>query len=99
MMFWHMLPGPVIGGQAYRIPPMTSAAWGERKVLFDEKTGRRWPDAELRERERERERERQIHEGIRILAVAEGRRPGRGKLGGIQIRGMHVDIYKSCHLR
>ena len=30
---------PVIGGQAYRIPPLTTAAWEEEKILFDEKTG------------------------------------------------------------
>ena len=29
---------------------MTAAVWRERKILFDEKTGRRWPTAELSER-------------------------------------------------
>ena len=50
MMFWHLLPGPVIRGQAFRIPPSTTAAWGEKKILFDEKTGSVWHDAEQSER-------------------------------------------------
>ena len=48
--FWHSLQGPVIGGQAYRIPPVTSAAWEEKKILFDEKTRRIATNAELSER-------------------------------------------------
>ena len=40
----------MIGGQAYRIPPLTSAAWEDKKILFDEKTGSIWPNAELSER-------------------------------------------------
>ena len=41
---------PVIGGVAYRIPPLTMEAWEERTILFDEKTGRVWPNAESSER-------------------------------------------------
>ena len=33
----------MLGGQTYRIPPMTTAAWEEKKILFDEKTVRMWP--------------------------------------------------------
>ena len=36
-MCWHLLPRPVIGGQAYRIPPMSTAEWEEKRVLFDGK--------------------------------------------------------------
>ena len=46
MMFWHFLQGLVLGGQTYRIPPMTTVAWEEKKILFDEKTMRMWPNAE-----------------------------------------------------
>ena len=42
-----MLPGPVIGGQTYRIPPFSTAEWEEKRAFFDEKTGRVWPNAEL----------------------------------------------------
>ena len=48
MMFWHVLPGPVTRGRAYRIPPISTAEWEEHP--FYEKTGTRWPDAELCER-------------------------------------------------
>ena len=50
IMFRHLLPGPVIGRQAYRIPPLTTKAWEERKIVFEEKIGRVWPNAELSER-------------------------------------------------
>ena len=50
IMFWHLLPGPVIGGQAYKISPSTTPAQREKKTLFDEKTGGIWPNAELSER-------------------------------------------------
>ena len=46
MMFWYLLPRPVIGRQAYRLLPMSTAEWEENKILFDEKTGITWPDAE-----------------------------------------------------
>ena len=49
-MFWHLLPGLAIRGQACRIPPMSTAEWEEEKILFDEKTGRICPDAEISER-------------------------------------------------
>ena len=49
-LFWHLVLGPVIGGQAYRVPPLTTKAWEERTNLFEERTGRVWPNAELRER-------------------------------------------------
>ena len=35
-MFWHMLPGPVIGGQGYRVPPLSKGE--EKKAPFHEKT-------------------------------------------------------------
>ena len=50
IMFWRLLPGPVIGGQAYRIHPLSTEAWEERKIVFEEKIGRVWPNAELTER-------------------------------------------------
>ena len=50
IMFWHLHTGPVIGGQAYRIPPLTTEAWEEMKILFDDKTGRVWPNAEWSEK-------------------------------------------------
>ena len=40
----------MIEGQAYRIPPLTTEAWEERKVLCEERTGRVSPHAELSER-------------------------------------------------
>ena len=40
VMLWHLLPGPAVGGQAYRIPPISTAKWKEKRALFDEKTGR-----------------------------------------------------------
>ena len=44
-------PGPVIGGQAYILPPMSTEEWEKKKrILFDDKTGRVWPNAELSER-------------------------------------------------
>ena len=46
-MFWHLLPAPVIRRQAYRIPPISTAAWEEQRAFFDERTGRVWPNAEL----------------------------------------------------
>ena len=49
-MFWHLLAGPVIGGQVYRIPPLATEEWGERKILVEERIGRVWPNAELSER-------------------------------------------------
>ena len=55
-------PGPVIGGQTYRIPPLTTAAWGEKKILFDETTRSVWPNAKLSERAN-------YTRGIRIDAV------------------------------
>ena len=48
-MFWQLLLGPVIGGQAQRIAPLSAEAW---KALFDERTGRTWPSARLSARTR-----------------------------------------------
>ena len=42
-MFWHVLPGPVVGGQAHRILPISTAEWEEKRALFGEETGRVWP--------------------------------------------------------
>ena len=47
IMFYQLLPGPAIGGQAYRIPPLTMEAWKAEKIHFDERTGRTWPNAQL----------------------------------------------------
>ena len=41
---------PVIGGQAYRIHPMSTAEWEEKRILVDEKMGRTWQNAGLSER-------------------------------------------------
>ena len=46
-MYWHLLPGPVTGGKVYRIPPITSAEWEEKKAFHDEKTRRISPNAEM----------------------------------------------------
>ena len=46
-MFWHLLQGPVIGGQACRIFPISTAEWQEKRALVDEMTGRVWPNAEI----------------------------------------------------
>ena len=35
--FWHLLRGPVIGGQVYRIPPISTEKWEEKKALLDMK--------------------------------------------------------------
>ena len=50
--FWHLLNSPVIGGQAYRIPPISKEEWEEKKDLFDENTGRIRPNAEMSSRAR-----------------------------------------------
>ena len=46
-MFWPLLPEPVIGGQAYRIAPLRAEAWKAKNALFDERTRRSWPNAQL----------------------------------------------------
>ena len=33
-MFWHLLPGPVVGGQVHRAPPIITEQWEEKKALF-----------------------------------------------------------------
>ena len=38
MMFWHLLSDPIIRGQAYRFPPMSTAEWEDKRILLDEKT-------------------------------------------------------------
>ena len=38
-------PGPVLGEEAYRIPPLTSEAWKTKKIHFDGRTGRTCPNA------------------------------------------------------
>ena len=66
---WHLLPGPVIGGQAYGLPPMSTAELEEKRILFDDKTGRVWPIAELSERAK------YVHKGIcleTLIAVFRG---------------------------
>ena len=42
----YLLP-PVTGGKVYRIPPVTSAVWEEKKAFHDEKTRRISPNAEM----------------------------------------------------
>ena len=32
-LLWHLLPGPVIGGQVCRVPPIKTAEWEEKKEL------------------------------------------------------------------
>ena len=32
-LLWHLLPGPVIGGQVCRVPPINTAEWEEKKEL------------------------------------------------------------------
>ena len=32
-MFWHLLPGPVIGGQVCRVPPISTAEREENKAF------------------------------------------------------------------
>ena len=47
-MFWHLLLGPVIGGQVYReILQSVQRKEKRRKPFFDEKMGRICPSAEL----------------------------------------------------
>ena len=46
-MFWHLLPGAVIGTQVFRVSPISTEEWEEKKDFFDEKTERIWPNAEL----------------------------------------------------
>ena len=43
--FWQLLPAPVIGGQVYRLPPISTDEWMDKKLLSDEKkkTGAMWP--------------------------------------------------------
>ena len=96
----------VIGGQAYRLLPMTTAGWEEKRILVDEKTGRVWPNAELSEGvELTRdyvvrqfwqsflEDKFELGNAIQTKAERQDRRLGRRKLGRIQIRSKHVDIY------
>ena len=42
-MVLQLLPAQVIGGQLYRVPPISTDEWEEKKILFDGKTGRAWP--------------------------------------------------------
>ena len=49
-MFWRLLPGPVIGGEAYETVPLSSEEWRAMKTQFDIKTGRTWPNLEPSER-------------------------------------------------
>ena len=36
-MFWHLLP-VVIGGQQYRLPPLSAEEWMDKQFLFDTKS-------------------------------------------------------------
>ena len=49
-MFWQLLPGVVVGGQAHEVVPLTSEEWKAMKTQFDMKTGRTWPNLEPSER-------------------------------------------------
>ena len=46
-MFWLLLPRPATGGQACRMPPISTAEWEEKRALFDEKRGRIRPNADF----------------------------------------------------
>ena len=46
-MFWHLLLGPVIGGQTYRLPPISTTEWEEKRAILKKRTARVWPNAEL----------------------------------------------------
>ena len=46
-MFWRLLPGPLIGGHLYTVPPIRTKEWEEQKAILDKKTGRIWPNVEL----------------------------------------------------
>ena len=37
----------MIGGQTYRLPPISTTEWEEKKALLKKRTGRVWPNAEL----------------------------------------------------
>ena len=50
IMFWHLLPGPVVRGQAYMIPRFDHGGKGGKKILLDGKTRRVWPNAASSER-------------------------------------------------
>ena len=50
VVLWHLLQGLVGGGKPYRIPPISTAEREEKRALFDERTRRVWPNAELNAR-------------------------------------------------
>ena len=41
IVFWQLHSGPVIGGQANRIPQLTTEAWRAKKIQFGDKTSER----------------------------------------------------------
>ena len=42
-----IVSGAVIVGQTCRIVPFSAEAWQAKKALFDERTGRTWPNAQV----------------------------------------------------
>ena len=42
-MIWELLPAPVVGGQVYRLSPISTDEWAVRKLLFRWKTSAMWP--------------------------------------------------------
>ena len=35
LLFWHLLPALVIGGQQYRVPPHSAANWLGKRIFLD----------------------------------------------------------------
>ena len=100
-MFWHLLPGPVIGGQANEAVLLI---WDEWRAMKNPVRCKDWENvAESRAK-----RKGPTHEGIRIEAVLADFR-GRHSLSeiprweaehwvGFQIRSMHVELHEGCDL-
>ena len=57
-------PGPVIGGQVCRVPPISTKTWMEKKALFDKRTVRIWTKSRI-------ELEGQAYEKICRVAILE----------------------------
>ena len=46
-MSWHLFPAPVTRGQFFRLPPLNTEEFWDKKRLFDEKTGRAWQQVQI----------------------------------------------------
>ena len=61
-LFWHLVLGPVIGGQAYRVPPLTHKSMGGKNKFVRRKD---WPSvAKCRTK-----RKSQMYKAICLKAV------------------------------